>query len=88
MNTLGTGNCMDCGMPTSGIRCRKCNGRAIALEAAHTLAERDAEIVRLADEERLSPARLGLRYNISRQAAGNLLKRARARQKLLADATG
>lgn len=74
--------CVDCGKPTGGARCRPCNGKHIALEAARAMAEEDAAIL----AEGLSGDRLAERRNVSRTAAYRRIADARRRQALLAAA--
>lgn len=77
-----TNYCVDCGKATSGARCRPCNGRYIALQAAREMAEEDAQIL----AEGLSGDRLAERRGVSRTAAYRRIADARRRQKLLAAA--
>lgn len=74
--------CLDCGAPTMGVRCRKDNGRFIALQAARDMAVEDAELL----ASGITGDRLATRLNITREAAFRRLRRARERQALLLSA--
>ena len=72
--------CIDCGAPTSGVRCRKHNGLFIALQAARELDAEDREIL----ESGVSGDRLAERRHVSRSAAYRRIADAKRRQALLA----
>ena len=76
-------HCVDCGRPTSGVRCRVCNGRYTAEQAARQAEQDDRALVALVDDEKLSVARVGVRLGISRQAANRRVRKARSRLALL-----
>lgn len=72
-------NCVDCGLPCSGLRCRKDNGAFIALRTALDFDVADRALL----EENPSGDRLAERLNISRPMAYRKLADARRRQALL-----
>ncbi len=74
-----TNYCIDCGAATSGARCRPCNGKFIALEAARDFDAEDRAIL----EEGVSGERLADRLGLSRQRGYTRIKDARRRQELL-----
>lgn len=74
--------CVDCGAPTSGLRCRTCNGKHIALTTALQFEEADRALL----AEGISGDRLAERLNVSRPRAYARLREARARQQLVRDA--
>lgn len=80
--TLSTNRCVDCGGPTSGLRCRSCNGKHIALEAALQFDEADRALL----AEGISGDRLAERLHVSRPRAYARIREARARQQLVRDA--
>ena len=77
-------HCIDCGNPTSGLRCKPCNGRLIAREWAERRNVSDASL--LAEVAAgLTAQRLAVRLDRSRQWATVCIKKAQRRQALLAD---
>lgn len=65
-----------------GVRCRRCNGKFIALEAARAMAEEDAALL----AEGISGERLAERRNVSKPAAYRRIQDAKRRQQLLREA--
>lgn len=80
------GTCLDCHTATvTGVRCRKCNGRYIAVQHAIDLKAQDRALISMVESEGLTAARLGDRLGVSRVAAELRIKGARKRQRLLAE---
>jgi predicted DNA-binding protein (UPF0251 family) len=77
--------CIDCGNPATGLRCKACHGKAEQRQAAERAAVRDAEVLRMVDEEKLSVARLAARLGVSRPSAYAAIRNARRRQAMLAE---
>lgn len=77
--------CLDCGKDSRGLRCRKCNGAFIALEAARAAQPDDALLLDLREREKLSHARIAARLGITASRVSQRLRDARRRQKVLAD---
>lgn len=75
MNNL----CVDCGLPSMGVRCRACNGKAIRRTAAEALSARDSALL----ASGIDGAALAERDGITRQAAFKRIRDARRRQALL-----
>lgn len=76
-------NCVDCGAPCLGERCRRDNGKHEALKAARQHADADVALLTMVRDEGLSAERLAHRLGISKPGAHRRLVRARKRQKLL-----
>lgn len=74
--------CVDCGAPTAGERCKAHASRQRALYEANRLAVSDRELIGLS-EAGISPTRLAVRYGRSRQRMYQKLADARRRQRLL-----
>ena len=76
--------CIDCGRPggADSVRCRRCHGEEMRLQAARALAESDCELLRL-KAVGLPNTRIAVRFGVSPVAVGQRLKRARRRQALL-----
>ena len=78
--------CLDCGKPSMGVRCRNCNGRFIQLETARRMAPTDRQL--LAEVAGgLTSDRLAARTGVSRAAAWKRIRGARRRQASLASGT-
>jgi hypothetical protein len=75
--------CVDCGSPTGGIRCRICNGRQNAVLAAQAAATDDRVLLHQRDAEGIPVARLAARYGITPQRMYRRIQGARRRQALL-----
>lgn len=73
--------CIDCGEPTHGLRCRRDNGRWAALQSARAHAASDARLL----AEGLSGDRLAVRLGVSKQRGYAILRNARKRQALVAE---
>lgn len=82
MSEAQINECIDCGAPTSGLRCRPCNGKAIQ---RHWAQEMEAHDVALLQEvaDGLTPGRLAVRLGKSRVWAYRTLSKARRRQAVL-----
>jgi hypothetical protein len=76
-------NCIDCGEPTNGVRCRKHANERKALDWAMRTAEQDIELLQLHDGERVSISRLAVRYGRTRARIWQRLRDARRRQTLM-----
>lgn len=74
------GSCIDCGNPTGGLRCRPCADRVRRADALADTAGADYELLRLVDTEGVTPARIAIRYGVSRTRAYIKIREARQRQ--------
>lgn len=72
--------CIDCGKPAGGLRCKACHGKFIAAQALAATASRDAEVLTMVDDEKLSGQRLASRLGVSRTRARTMIRNARNRE--------
>ena len=72
--------CIDCGEPSTGLRCRDCHGIEMNRRALAETALRDASILEMVNVEHLSGQRLADRLGVSRPRASRLIKLARKRE--------
>jgi hypothetical protein len=75
-------HCIDCGNPTSGLRCKSCNGKTVAMAWA---VQKAAEDVALLSEVAagMTAQRLAVRHNTTRQWQDRRIKKAQRRQALI-----
>jgi predicted DNA-binding protein (UPF0251 family) len=73
------GECIDCGNPTGGLRCKPCHGAFLRQESLRATEQSDAELLAMVDGESLSYQRLADRLGVSKQAASQRVKGARRR---------
>lgn len=79
--------CKDCGtVVVTGVRCRDCNGRHIAMQHAQAMETHDRQLLAMVQDEQLSAARLGDRLGISRVAADMRIRGAKKRLAMLQEA--
>lgn len=73
-------HCIDCGRPSSGLRCRACHGKFVKHQSLVETAGRDRALLAMVDEEHLSGTRLATRLGVSRVRASQSVHLARTRE--------
>lgn len=74
-------NCVDCGRSSEGFRCRSCHGEYLRRQALTETADRDAELLKMVREEKLSGQRIADRLGISKTRALEKVHEATRRDK-------
>lgn len=85
--------CFDCGNATGGLRCKSCNGKALAREIAERRAQTDSQLLKDAGVgvndyplrfTNIPASSLAVRLNVSRNRVYQLVRDAQRRQRILA----
>ncbi len=75
-----THNCIDCGKPSVGLRCRACHGKFVKRQALIETAGRDRALLDMVVGENLNGQRLANRLGVSRVRASQSVRLARSRE--------
>lgn len=77
--------CIDCGRPSTGLRCQKDHGAYLLRQTLRETAESDRAILNLRDVDNLAYGRIATRYAVSRTRARMKVIEARRREQLRQD---